>query len=273
MPHTLVREPDHNHEKGMTMGSSGAIDQIMVGDAVYSSDGENLGTVAAVYPGYIAIQKGFFFPTDYYIPRSAIGSTSGSDVFLTVAKGAALDQGWDMEPSDLESAATTTMTDTESLATAASARGTERPAMAGYEATDEDELRIPVMEEELTATVRPQEAGAVRIEKRVVEEDRVLDVPVTEEQVRVERRIVDRAATAADAGAFEEIVIEVPLTSEQVELRKQARVGEEIVVSKEAVQRTEQVHGTVRREEVTVDESTIDASQIVDRETGIDSRP
>ena len=36
-------------------------------------------------------------------------------------------------------------------------------------ATDE-EIRIPVMEEELTATVREQEAGAVRIEKVVVEE-------------------------------------------------------------------------------------------------------
>ncbi len=148
-----------------------------------------------------------------------------------------------------------------------------RPQVAGYEATDEDELRIPVMEEELTATVRTHDAGAVRIEKRVVKEDRVLNVPVSEEHIRVDRRIVDRAATAADAGAFEEIVIEVPLTSEQVELHTQARVGEEIVVSKEAVQRTEQVHGTVRREEVTVDESTIDASQMVDRETRIGSQP
>jgi hypothetical protein len=51
-----------------------------------------------------------------------------------------------------------------------------------------------------------------------------------------------------------------------------ARVGEEVVVSKEAVQRTEQVHGTVRREEVTVDDSTIAATQIDDHETGISSR-
>jgi uncharacterized protein (TIGR02271 family) len=254
------------------MSSAGAVDQIMVGDAVYSSDGENLGTVSAVYPGYIAVQKGFFFPSDSYIPRTAIGSTTGSDVFLTVSKESTLSQGWDREPPDLDSSTMATLSDTERFATAASARGAERPTMAGYEATDEDELRIPVMEEELTATVRPQEAGAVRIEKRVVEEDRVLNVPVTDEQVRVERRIVDRAATAADAGAFEEIVIEVPLTSEQVELHKEARVGEEIVVSKEAVQRTEQVHGTVRREEVTVDESTIDASQIVDRESGVSSQ-
>jgi uncharacterized protein (TIGR02271 family) len=109
-----------------------------------------------------------------------------------------------------------------------------------------------VREEELTASVRETEAGAARIQKRVVAEDRVLEVPVTEEQIRVERRVVDRAADATDADAFEEIVIEVPLTQQEVELRKQARVAEEVVVTKDAVQHTEQVRGTVRREEVDV---------------------
>ena len=128
----------------------------------------------------------------------------------------------------------------------------DQTQVAGYEATNEDELVIPLREEELTASVRDVEAGAARIQKRVVSEDRVLEVPVTEEQIRVERRVVDRAAGAADADAFEEIVIEVPLTQEEVELRKQTRVGEEVVVTKEAVQHTEQVRGTVRREEVDV---------------------
>ena len=140
----------------------------------------------------------------------------------------------------------------------------------GYEATAEDEIRVPVMEEELTATVREQEAGAVRIEKDVVEEERTLDVPVTEERVRVERRIVDRPATSADATAFAETVIDVPLRSETVELQKQARVAEEIVVSKEAVEHTEQVSDTVRREEVYVDE---DATVIDDTEGRSSSRP
>ena len=104
-----------------------------------------------------------------------------------------------------------------------------------------EEIRIPVMEEELTATVREQEAGAVRIEKDVVAEERTLEVPVTEERVRVERRVVDRPVTAADADAFEETVIDVPLRRETVDVQKQARVAEEVVVSKEAVQRTERV--------------------------------
>ena len=126
------------------------------------------------------------------------------------------------------------------------------------------------MEEELTATVRPQEAGAVRIEKDVVSEQRTLDVPVTEERVRVERRVVDRPVTAADADAFEETVIEVPLRTETVDLQKQARVAEEVVISKEAEQRTEQVSGTVRREEVFVDE---DAERRCERDRPLGGAP
>jgi uncharacterized protein (TIGR02271 family) len=125
------------------------------------------------------------------------------------------------------------------------------------------------MEEELTATVREREAGAVRIEKDVVAEERTLDVPVTEERVRVERRVVDRPVSAADADAFEETVIEVPLRTEEVDIQKRARVAEEVVISKEATQRTERVADTVRREEVFVDEdATVDASFTEDRDRG-----
>jgi len=128
---------------------------------------------------------------------------------------------------------------------------------------EDDEIRIPVMEEDLTATVRPQEAGSVRIEKRVVAEDRVLDVPITEERIQVERRAVDRPANTTDIGAFEETVIDVPVRTETVDIQKTARVAEEVVVSKDAVQRTERVTDTVRREEVVVDEdAVVDASRM-----------
>ena len=223
------------------MSSSSYANQISVGDDVYGSDGDKVGSVAEVQSGYIVVEKGFFFPTDYYIPLSAIASASGGQVYLSTTRDAALNSGWDVVP-DVQA---TTMTS----AATATATG--------------EEIRIPVMEEELTATVREQEAGAVRIEKDVVAEERTLDVPVTEERVRVERRVVDRPVTAADADAFEETVIDVPLRRETVDVQKQARVAEEVVVGKEAVQRTERVADTVRKEEVFVDE---DATLIDDRE-------
>jgi len=236
------------------MGIGYTSSDITTGADVFGADGEKVGTVAAVYPGYIVVEKGFFFPTDYYVPMSAIASFDNDQVYLNLARDAALQSGWDAQPTDLES----TSFDT-SLATGAS---------TAQVATDE-EIRVSVMEEELTATVREQEAGAVRIEKDVVTEQRTLDVPVTEERVRVERRVVDRPVTAADADAFEETVIDVPLRSETVDVQKQARVAEEVVVSKEAVERTERVTDTVRKEEVFVDEdATVDTSFADDRETG-----
>jgi uncharacterized protein (TIGR02271 family) len=233
------------------MSSSSYANQVSVGDEVYGSDGDKVGTVSEVQTGYIVVEKGFFFPTDYYIPTSAIASASNGQVYLSTTKDAALNSGWDVVPdvqaTTMPPGATAVTTDTF----------TETDRLATARVAGDEEIRIPVMEEELTATVRQQEAGAVRIEKDVIEEERTLEVPVTEERIRVERRVVDRAATAADAGAFEETVIDVPLRSETVDVQKQARVAEEVVVSKDAVQRTEQVRGTVRREEVSVDEDAI----------------
>ena len=258
------------------MSWSAGSNQINVGDDVYGSDGDKVGTVAEVQPSYIVVEKGFFFPTDYYIPMSAVTSAGDGQVTLNVVKDAALNSGWDTVPDadaviidtdpDTDTVLTATTTDVSTTGRAGS--GGQRE-IGAYEVAAEDELRIPVVEEELTATVRPTEAGAVRIEKRVVEEDRVLEVPVTDEQIRVERRIVDRPV-GAETQAFEEIVIDVPMTTEQVELQKQARVAEEIVVSKEATQRTERVSDTVRREEVYVDE---DATLIDETEGRSSGRP
>src|SRR5215208_5009181 len=250
----------------MSMGYTAT--DIITGAEVFGADGDKVGTVAAVDPGYLVVEKGFFFPTDYYIPMSAVASYDNDQVYLNVAKDAALQSGWDAQPTDLETARYDTAYDT-TTATTDTLIGTETDRLAAARVATDEEIRIPVMEEELTATVRPQEAGAVRIEKDVVSEQRTLDVPVTEERVRVERRVVDRPVTAADADAFEETIIEVPLRRETVDVQKQARVAEEVVVTKEATQRTERVADTVRREEVVVDEdATVDASFREDRETG-----
>ena len=78
--------------------------QDLTGAEVFGADGDKVGTVAAVYPGYIVVEKGFFFPTDYYIPMSAVASYDNDQVYLNLAKDAALNSGWDAQPTDLETA-------------------------------------------------------------------------------------------------------------------------------------------------------------------------
>jgi uncharacterized protein (TIGR02271 family) len=244
----------------------------MAGDEVIGSDGDKVGTVAEVQPTYIVVEKGFFFPTDYYIPMSAITSVANGQVVLNVAKDAALHSGWDTVPDAVPMGTTGTETIITDVDRSDIDQTVDVDRVTAARVSEDDEIRIPVMEEELTATVRQQEAGAVRIQKDVVAEERTLEVPVTEERIRVERRVVDRAATSADAGAFEETVIDVPLRSETVDVQKHARVAEEVTVSKDAVQRTEQVRGTVRHEEVYVDEDAVDTN-LIDRSTEGSSRP
>jgi uncharacterized protein (TIGR02271 family) len=213
------------------------------GTEVIAADGDKVGKVVAVDPAYVVVEKGFFFPTDYYIPTSAIANYDGDKVYLAVTKDEALNQGWDQQPT-----ADSTSRTGVSGAAGAGATADRSNVAAG------DTVRVPVHEEELTATTRPVERGQVRVDKDVVTEERTLDVPVTEEQVSVERRAVDREA-APDATAFQEGTIEVPVRGEEVDVQKRVRVVEEVEIGKQATQRTERVADTVRREEVRVDDA------------------
>jgi len=216
------------------------------GAEVRSADDEKLGKVVAVEGDYLVVEKGFFFPTDYYIPSSAIASADDDTVYLSVRKDEALTRGWDQRM-------TTGAEDTAVTGTV----GTAWNAANTTDVRTDDALRVPVYEEDLTATKRPVDRGAVRIEKELVTEDRTITVPVTEEQVRVTRvDAADATSPVSTADAFREGVIEVPVTGEEVDVQKTARLAGEVVVEKEAVQQEKQVGGTVRREEVHVDDAT-----------------
>jgi len=84
--------------------------QITEGTDVYGSDGEKVGSIVAVRPNYVVVEKGFFFPTDYYIPVSAVSGVQDGGVYLNVTKDAALNQGWDAIPADYEGTTVTTGT-------------------------------------------------------------------------------------------------------------------------------------------------------------------
>ena len=79
------------------------------------------------------------------------------------------------------------------------------------------------------------------------------DVNLRDEVVRVERRPVDRVATVADFTPGERS-FEVRASGEEAVVGKTARVVEEVLVGKEASERTEAVRDTVRRTEVDVDQ-------------------
>ena len=127
-------------------------------------------------------------------------------------------------------------------------------AAAGAERGREgDRERIELREEELRATKQQVQAGEVRVRKDVVTEDKTLEVPVTREEVVIERHPATGRAAAGSIEEGEEI--RVPLTEEEVRVEKRPVVKEEISVGKRKVQETEVVRDKVRREEARIEES------------------
>src|SRR5690349_14320153 len=78
--------------------------QIPEGTDVIGADGDKVGKVVAAQAQYIVVEKGFFFPTDYYIPTNAINNYDGDKVYLNVTKDEALNQGWDRDLSVTDTA-------------------------------------------------------------------------------------------------------------------------------------------------------------------------
>jgi len=117
------------------------------------------------------------------------------------------------------------------------------------------EITIPVVEEKMNVSKKEVEQGGVRVHKSVKERPVEADVTLREEQVRVDRRPVDRPTTAGTGDTFKDTTIEVTQKAEQAVINKEARVVEEVVVRKDVNERTEKVRDTVRRTDVQVEQT------------------
>jgi uncharacterized protein (TIGR02271 family) len=128
-----------------------------------------------------------------------------------------------------------------------------RTDTAGLNGRDEV---IPVAEEELHVGKREVNRGRVRLHSRVIERPVQEQVTLREERVDVERRPVSGTTQAGALGGdpFQERTIEVEERGEEAVVSKEARVVEEVVVRKEADQRTETISDTVRKTEVDVED-------------------
>jgi uncharacterized protein (TIGR02271 family) len=128
-------------------------------------------------------------------------------------------------------------------------KGTADTSERGSPGARSDAEVIPVGEEELRIGKRDVSHGRVRVRSYVVETPVTESVNLREENVHVERRPVDRPASAADEVLFQDRTIELEERAEEAVVAKEARVREELVINKEVGERTQTVSDTVRRTE------------------------
>jgi uncharacterized protein (TIGR02271 family) len=242
--------------------------EIREGMTVRSSDGEKLGKVISCGADEFIIEKGFFFPKDYVV-RYDQASVSGDEVMLAMPASSLREAGDRGDVRGREESAGGMGTHLGTYAGGESGVGHEGRigAGGGGRAVSEregegagrlahgtsEEVRVPVAEEELVAEKRQREAGEVRLHKEVKTEHKQIDVPVTREEVHVERVPVQGGEARGGEARFEKGDVRVPVREEEVEIRKRPVVKEEVRVSKTARQQERRAEGDVRREEVKID--------------------
>ena len=127
------------------------------------------------------------------------------------------------------------------------------------EASKLNETRIPVVEERLEIN-KVQSVVDLTVTKESVTEITTVDVPITYEEITIQRRRPVNEATAGEQTGEGPVrsntEIKIPLMKEEIEISKQPYVKEEVVIRKKPVVETRTVTDEVKSEKVKVRRGT-----------------
>jgi uncharacterized protein (TIGR02271 family) len=244
-------------------------EQSMEGYDCFDPNGEKMGDIDGVIvdetntPRYVVVNAGGLFSSkQYVVPYGEIARVDEGDkkVYFKSLTKDTLKSGSYPEFNDQwwESNDYAAWTGHERQVAAAYQHGHEHEREGRIDYTSdlytrqpEGTQRLQLMEERLQATKQREQAGQVTLGKRITERQETVNVPLREERVVIERS-PGSGQPAPGRELREGETVDVPVMKETAQVEKQPYVREEVGVRKEAVERTEQVQGTVRREELEV---------------------
>lgn len=123
----------------------------------------------------------------------------------------------------------------------------------------ENEETIELREERLAVDKETVQSGEVVVEKYTESKVEEFDVPVNMDNVTVERRAVEGEPLFETYNNTEDSdddlgIIRIPVTKERIRVIKEHVVTEEIVITKEVVEKIEHISGTVKHDDIRVSE-------------------
>lgn len=255
---------------------------------VVTTTGDKIGDIGQVFlddqteqPGWVTVRTGLFGGAESFVPlRDA--EVQGDDVRVPYDKATVKDaprisdsEGHLSEDEEATLFAHYDVTDgdtdrdTDRVGdltgdtavdhTASDHTGTEatQPA-AGHDVTGPDtDSAITRSEEQLHVGTRSRETGRARLRKFVVTEQVTTTVPVSHEEVRLEREPIteDNVAAATSGGELTSEEHEVVLHEERPVVEKETVPVERVRLGTDTVTAEEQVSEEVRKEQVELDET------------------
>ena len=247
--------------------------QQIIGTDVYAGDGDKIGSAGQVYldnntgnPEWVSVKTGLFGTKESFVPLEG-ARLSGDRLEVPYAKSQVkdaprVDVDDELSPGQEEElyryygrAAGHDRSDGDTR------RNTETTSDTVTD-TGRDDTRdrsgdnaMTRSEERLVADTRTERAGTARLRKHVVTEQQQVTVPVTREEVTLEREpITDaNAGNALDGPAITESEHEVTLHAERPVVETEAVPVERVRLGKQTVTGEETVGGEVRKEQIDFD--------------------
>ena len=223
------------------------------GTAVYSADGEKIGSVEEIFvddqteqPEWIGLGTGLF----------------GTKRVLVPVEGASMREGGVLVPYSKEQVKGSPDIDSDEIGQDTEAQlyshyglgyseqRSDTGLPEGAPAPTASEGSVTRHEEELRVGKRDVEAGRARLRKWVETETVSDDVELRRETARVTREPIDRPAAAGEIGEEE---IAVPLHAEEAVVEKETVAKERIGLETDVEVERETVGGEVRKERVDVE--------------------
>ena len=265
----------------MIMINTNNIDSL-IGANVVDPEGRKVGTVGQVYldsatnqPSWVTVKTGLFGTSESFAPLESADWT-GDELRIGYDKNLVKDAPRIDTDGSLESADEDALyryyglsgsTVGQSTGTTGTYDDTRTDATAGDRRTEGYDTSGPTTddamtrsEEQLRVGKEQVSAGRARLRKHVVTENQTVTVPVSHEEVTLEREPItdanrDNATSGPDLSDEEH---EVQLTEERVVVDKETVPVERVRLGTETVTEDQRVSEDVRKEEIDYDESDID---------------
>ncbi|MEQ3550828.1 PRC and DUF2382 domain-containing protein [Pseudonocardia nematodicida] len=248
----------------------------LIGQQAIDSHGEKVGKIGQVYldersgdPTWATVNTGLFGTKESFVPLQG-ADADNSGVALAVDKQQVKDcphvgrsderlSGSDEEElhrhygTAAGAAGNGHATGTEGRHATAERTGdttdTDRDRIAGVSGDD----AMVRHEERLRVGTESEETGRVALRKYVVTEDQTVTVPVSHEEVRLEREPITDGDTVR-SGAMGDDSYEVTLHAERPVVDKTTEAVEKVRLGTRTVTEDEQISDTVRKEQIDVDD-------------------
>jgi uncharacterized protein (TIGR02271 family) len=116
--------------------------------------------------------------------------------------------------------------------------------------TSNDDAKLLLRKEELDIGKSRVQTGEVEFSKEIIEEQKIVDVPVIHEEVVIERRTLNNEKS--DSPISNEETIRIPVSEERVNVDKHTVITGEISAHKRDIEDVKHVDETLRREEARI---------------------